>query len=243
MSLNRISSDGITLPDLDQAEKDDIDSERFQNIVDGPEIQKKVRDYFKKCLALHTRIYTYVNKKKAEKRKNGQDEREALLETREHYRKTNRINVYLNYIKSIGYGLIYIHKTVKNFDWKNERLLANLKKIEVLKKILKNYNNDNGGSSLPGVFKSDVKVLEGELEYAETVDKLMSSEFNVDSLVKRDKILVEEEVSKLFPHAPTDIPNSTKEEKTRVAVEVKRKGGSFKLKKRLKKNTRKKKRN
>jgi hypothetical protein len=239
-SLKRNSSDGITLPLLDQAEKDAIDSERFQNIVDGTEIQKKVREYFKKCLTLHTRIYTYVNKKKAEKKEKGQDEREALLETREHYRKTNRINVYLNYIKSIGYGLTYIHKTVKKFDWKNERLQANIKKIEVLKKILKNYNSDNGGSSLPGVFKSDVKVLEGELEYAETVDKLMGSDLDVTVFIERDKKLLNE--LKLLPQAPTYIPNSTKE-KNRVAIEVKRKGGSFKLKKRLKKNTRKKKRN
>jgi hypothetical protein len=179
-----------------------------------------------KCLSLYTRIFTYYDKMKQKH----QDPRDALVATRNHYRRNKKeiIKRYLSYIRediSTGMAFLYQAKQFPEGDLGDYEI--SLRKIEILKTILNNYNDDNrdGGTFVPKKHWLDDETLK------------------VTDLVERHKI---ESLFDGVGEVPTGIPSSTKKKTTevkRVAIEVKRKGGSFKLKKRKKKNTRKKKRN
>ena len=183
---------------------DKYKSENLESVI------KITNNFISKCLNLYTRIFNRFEKQKLNMSKN-----DALIDTRNHYRKNNKeiIKRYLGFIREdISAGMGFLLQSNKFPDGDLGEYEIKLQKIEILKKILKMYDDDNsnGGSALPEKHILDI------LPEAPQTPLIYMPEVPTHEAVLKD--------------------SSIKSEKKRVAIEVKRNGGSLKLKKKQKKN-------
>lgn len=219
-SLKRDSSDGKPVTKFHSNFKDAVNKKRTDKnwekylSQNKKAVKNQIDKLIAKCLSLYTRIFNRFERLKLSKGKN-----EALIATRDHYRRNKKeiIKKYLGFIREdIASGMNFLLQSNMFPDGNLGEYEIKLQKIEILKKILKMYDDDNsdGGSPLP-----DKHVLDMLPEAPKTPIIYMPE-------VPKHKIVLKK------PSAET--------EKKRIAVEVRRKGGSLKLKKRKKKNTLKK---